>query len=112
MVRSQPFESHAALEDHAGTITLVGELDIATRPQLEEEVQALLSGGARRVVIDLGELSFIDSSGLGLLVVLSEQASADGWTLGLTRAFGQVLSVLRLTGADEYLPLLEEAGAP
>ena len=100
----------AALDAHAGRLAVVGELDIATRQQLEDEVDALLSKGARSVVIDLGELSFIDSSGLGLLVVLNDQADADGWTLGLTRPSGQVLSVLRLTGADEHLPFLEETG--
>lgn len=111
MVRPSPFEIRAATDDHTGTLTVVGELDIATRPQLEEKVRALLLGGAQRVVIDLGELSFIDSSGLGLLVVLHEQANADGWTLSLTRAFGQVLSVVQLTGADRHLPFLEEPGS-
>lgn len=108
MVRPTPFEVQATLDARTGRLAVSGELDIATRQRLEEEVAALLAQGARAVVIDLGELSFIDSSGLSLLVVLREQANADGWTLGLTRPNGQVLSVVKLTGADKHLPFLEE----
>jgi anti-sigma B factor antagonist len=111
VLRPSPFEVRAALDAHTGRLAVVGELDIATRRRLEQEVAALLCKGARSVVIDLGELSFIDSSGLSLLVSLNDQADAGGWTLGLTRPSGQVLSVLRLTGADKYLPFLEETGS-
>jgi anti-anti-sigma factor len=111
VVRPSPFAIRAALDAQAGRLAVIGELDIATRQQLEDEVDALLCRGARSIVIDLGELSFVDSSGLGLLVGLSNQADADGWTLGLTAPGGQVLSVLRLTGADKYLPFLEETGS-
>ncbi len=106
MVRSSPFEIKSALDDGTATLTVLGELDIATRQQFEDEVDAVVARGARRVVIDLARLSFIDSSGLGLLIVLDENAAAAGWELGLTRPCGQVLSVVELTGADKHLPFL------
>jgi anti-sigma B factor antagonist len=108
VARTSPFEVSGSLDAPRGRLTVSGELDIANRPELEDEVDAMLAQGARHVVIDIGELSFIDSSGLGLLVALSERAEADGWTLGLTRPRGQVLSVVRLTGADRHLPFGED----
>jgi anti-sigma B factor antagonist len=54
----------------AGSPELVirGEVDVSTSAALREELYRLIDGGARRVVIDCGEMDFIDSSGLGVLV--------------------------------------------
>jgi anti-sigma B factor antagonist len=107
MVRPSSFEIRSECDTDSGRLTVSGELDIATRPELEEAVGALLARGARTLVIELGELTFIDSSGLGLLIVLNELATNDGWTLQLTRPRGQVLSVVELTGADDHLPFID-----
>ena len=45
-----------------------GEVDVSTSPQVREELASLIDGGARRIVLDLRETSFIDSAGLGVLV--------------------------------------------
>ena len=99
-------------ELHADTarLTPAGELDIATAPQLEQEVRSLLARGLRSVVIDLSRLTFIDSSALRLFIVLNERSIEDGWTLGLIRPTGQVRTVFEITGAEENLPFIEDEG--
>jgi ABC-type transporter Mla MlaB component len=49
----------------------------------------------------------VDSSGLRLLIALRERAAAERWTLGLTRPQEQVLTVFRVSGADQELPFIE-----
>ncbi|HWX73771.1 MAG TPA: STAS domain-containing protein [Solirubrobacteraceae bacterium] len=103
-------EIDSELQADAARLTPVGELDIATAPQLEQEVRTLLARSIRRVVIDLSRLTFIDSSALRLFIVLNERATDEGWTLALIRPVGQVRSVFEITGAEETLPFIEEAG--
>jgi len=47
---------------------VVGELDIATGPQLDEAIDRALDEGARDVVLDLGRTTFLDSAGMGALI--------------------------------------------
>ena len=88
----------------------VGELDLATVPQLEQEVMTMLSRDLRDVVIDLSGLTFMDSSALRLFLMLNQRAADDGWRLGLVNPSEQVRSVLSITGAEQSLPLRDENG--
>ena len=97
--------------DGAYTLALAGELDIATAPQLESEVTALADAGAGTVVIDLGDLGFIDSTGLRLFFALNERAGADGWVLRLRRPSRQVSKLLEVTGTGDELPIVDVDGA-
>ena len=51
-----------------GIVHLSGELDMATAPQLRAALQRLLDAGASRVVVDVADLSFCDSTGLTVFV--------------------------------------------
>ena len=90
------------------TLSIVGELDIATTPQLEQEVEQALREGARAIAIDLAGLSFIDSTGLRMFLRLNELAGAGGWRLTMTRPSEQVKKVLRVTGTSSELPIAED----
>lgn len=92
----------------AARVTLAGELDLATAPRVQEAVQAVIEQGASRVVINLARLTFVDSSGLRLFIVLNERAKDEGWTLALIRPAQPSLSVFQITGAEENLPFIEE----
>ena len=96
----------------ADTVRLspVGELDLATVAQLEQEVMATVSHDARDVVIDLSGLTFMDSSALRLFLMLNQRATDEGWRLGLVNPSEQVRSVLQITGAEQSLPLRDENG--
>jgi anti-sigma B factor antagonist len=88
-------------------IRIAGELDLATAPVLERELHRLLSGGLVRVILDLEELEFIDSTGLSVLVGAANHSRADGDRLRIIGATGEVDRMLRLTGIRDVLPPIE-----
>jgi anti-anti-sigma factor len=110
-VGSSPFEIRSAVGSGIGRLTLIGELDLATAPQVEEAVRGMLAG-TRDLVVDLSELTFIDSSGLRLFIDLSDRATLEGWTLRLIRPPEPAYSVFEVAGADENLPFVEDPGTP
>ncbi|WP_422769298.1 STAS domain-containing protein [Plantactinospora sp. WMMC1484] len=91
---------------------LGGELDITTAPELSAEIDKLLDAGHRRLLVDLAELSFCDSSGLAAFVRGDDQAGSRGGWLRLTGATGRVERVLRISGLDELLRFDRERHDP
>ncbi len=105
MVRPVKFEITQRGDQSMVTLAVVGELDMSTVPQLAESVGRRVSGGARDVTVDLHELSFMDSSGLRLLIELYDTSREGDWTLRLIAPRHEAaLLVLRVTGADQALP--------
>ncbi len=88
----------------------VGELDLCTVPELREQIEELLAVGFERVIIDLRGLSFIDVSGLKLLLCLTGEARAAGRRLSLIQGSDVVRRIFALTGTLEQLPFLSAAG--
>jgi anti-sigma B factor antagonist len=82
-------------------VTVAGELDVASSKELEQELVRL--GAEEVVVIELGQLTFIDSTGLGVLVRAHQRALEAGHRLALVRGNGQVNRLLSLTGLDDQL---------
>ena len=82
-----------------------GELDVASSQVLEQELSQLHDIPV--VVVDLRELTFIDSTGLGVLVRAHQVALEHGRRFGLVRGNGQVTRLLSLTGLDEELRVAE-----
>ncbi len=91
-------------------VRLGGELDIATAPRAEEELhQAEEDAGSGTVVIDLAGLTFMDSTGLRLLVAADARAHAHGRRLAIVRGPEAVQRVIELTGLDAKLLLVDDA---
>jgi anti-sigma B factor antagonist len=88
-------------------VRLVGELDMATVPAVEAELNRLLSSALQTIVVDLGDLAFIDSTGLACLMKATKRSAEDGSRLRILRGSEQVMRVMRITGVDEVLPLID-----
>ncbi len=85
-------------------LTLAGEVDIANVGEITEAVREELASSP--VMLDLSELSFIDSSGLRMLAHLVFDAQESGWALTIGRDMAaQVRRLLEMTGMLELLPL-------
>lgn len=82
-------------------LEVAGEVDVYTGPTLRDRISALLDGGARDLVVDLGRVDFIDSTGLGVLVGALNRARELGGSLQLICAQERVLKLLRITGLDQ-----------
>lgn len=74
-----------------------GELDISTADDLLDEGLAALAGDAADLVIDLSEVTFLDSTTLGVLVRLRKNATKADKTLTLTGVPPRVRQIMRLT---------------
>jgi anti-sigma B factor antagonist len=93
-------------------IRLEGELDLACEDNFRAAVVSrMASWRPSTVIIDLRELTFIDSCGLRMLLWLGASAREEGFELTLVRADGQVRKVLRITRLDRLLPLERPLGA-
>ena len=79
---------------------LMGELDASSSQGLPEQLQGPLGS---LVVIDLSQLAFMDSSGLGAIHAARRLAIKDGGTLVVCRPQPNVLRVLQLTGLDSWI---------
>lgn len=88
-------------------VTVTGELDVASSPILERELAKLQ--GVATVIVDLQALSFVDSTGLGVLVRAHQLAKQADQRFGLVRGDGQVDRLLTLTGLDEELLVSDSA---
>jgi anti-sigma B factor antagonist len=81
-----------------------GELDVATVPLLEHEVRALRAAGSASIVLDLRELTFMDSTGVRLLLQLDAEARSGELSFAILDCEGPVRRVLALTGVADRLP--------
>lgn len=80
-------------------VTVLGELDVATSPGLRSEMHSLVERGAKTITVDLAGTTFIDSSGLGVLVgALKRLRESGGETIVLAGMQDQVRKVFEITG--------------
>lgn len=99
------FRVQVRTEGEAVIIAVSGELDLATSPSFEAELDRASSSGVGLLVIDLRELEFMDSTGLSVIVKAHQRLHQAGRALCLIRGPQQVQRLLDLTGVAERLPL-------
>jgi anti-sigma B factor antagonist len=87
-------------------LSLYGELDLASAPLLEQELQDVDLAARGTVVLDLQELEFIDSTGLRTILASQERVRELGGVFAVTRGSAQVQRLLAITRADEHLQVL------
>lgn len=87
----------------AAVVRPAGEVDFSTAAHLRKALGDTLSEGHHDVVVDLSEVEFMDSTGLGVLVGAMRQANAAGGTLSVRDAQARVWKTFRLTGLDRVL---------
>jgi anti-sigma B factor antagonist len=89
-------------------IAVRGELDVATAPALEQTLQELAREEGVRLVVDLRGLSFMDSTGLRLLVQVDALARRDGISLLVVRGPEPIARLFEMSGLDQLLPLADD----
>ena len=85
-------------------VAVAGEVDIATVTRLRERLFELAASG-RTLVVDLDQVSFVDSAGLAALVGAAKRAEAHGASLQVVCDRPQTWEVFRLAGLDRRLGL-------
>jgi anti-sigma B factor antagonist len=103
MAMAESFLIATERTDHGYRLAPVGELDIATAPLLEAAFEEIGLGEAETIVVDLSDVSFIDSTGIQLLLRMNARCSG-GERLEIV-ASPAVERLLDITGLREQLPL-------
>ena len=101
---STPEALDITIEDtEAGHVIRVrGELDLATAPQLAAVLSEAAGQSTVPVVLDLGEVTFIDSSALRTLVLSGRELTGSGRKLQIGARSDRVAKVLEITQLDQY----------
>lgn len=91
-------------------IRLSGEFDLSCEDSFDDVLSAALRRPTSQLVLDLCELDFIDSVGLRMLLSLENRSRAEDFAFVVVCGEGQVRQVLRQTGLDGLLPLVDRSG--
>ena len=83
-----------------------GEVDIDTAGQIREQLENATATGTKHVVLDLRGVTFLDSTGLHLVLEADAASRAQGWEFGLIGGPPDVQRVFDLTGSRARLPFL------
>jgi anti-sigma B factor antagonist len=90
-------------------VRVAGELDLYTSPQLENELETLIRAEAEHVLVDLSDVPFLDSSGLGVLVAAARRLGRERFALA---GLGiESRRVVEITGADRLLAIHDARAA-
>ncbi len=87
----------------AVVVAVAGELDLFTAPFLRDEVRDAIKQDSARLVLDLQQLSFMDSSGLSVLIEAWRLATSEGGGVSLAAPQAPVARILRTTGLDQRI---------
>ncbi|HWE08178.1 MAG TPA: STAS domain-containing protein [Solirubrobacteraceae bacterium] len=102
--------AHREVQNGWCVVSVEGEVDLASAPELKSALVELVVGGHRRFVLDLSRLGHLDSTGLGVLAAFRQRLGADG-TLKLAGMPPNLLSVLRLSGLDRTFEICSDVNA-
>ena len=86
-------------------LTLFGELDVLSAPELAQMLNDALEQPHARVMLDLNGLRFVDSAGVSVLIRAKQRAQASGRTLVLRRPTEQLERVFALVGLADWLEI-------
>ena len=87
------------------TLAVRGSLDINSASQLAEEIDKIVAGKPKKVVVDLSGLDLIDSSGVAALVKLYKGVRGGGGAVAMTGARDQPLAIFKLLRMDKVFNL-------
>jgi anti-sigma B factor antagonist len=99
------FELRVERTDALTHIELVGELDLSGAERFRDALETIQ---ARRLVLDLRGLTFIDSTGLQMILRAWERSREEGFVLEIFPGRDQIEKILRITGLDDMLPIVDQ----
>jgi anti-anti-sigma factor len=96
-------------DGRAVVLALSGEIDLASAPSLAAALDGIEAGSGRSVHLDLADVTFLDSSGISVLVESRARLEAGGGSFVLHRATPTVRRVLEIAGIETLFELRPEA---
>jgi anti-sigma B factor antagonist len=111
----QEFHIEERTDRGLAVIAVVGEIDVATAPQLREAVHHVIAQGHATVVLDLLRVTFLDSTALGVLVGGLKRCRELGGDLHVVVTDPRIKKIFEITGLNKVFPIvdaLSEVAAP
>lgn len=97
---------HVHLETHCA-VSISGEVDLATAPALDDYLTELIAENQRDLALDLNGISFMDSSGLNVLLKVRRALEEAGLMLALLTPSPQVSRTLSISGLDQVFRIVD-----
>jgi anti-sigma B factor antagonist len=97
--------STESLGDDAYVISLAGEVDLYTAPEFKQQLLDAISQGARHVVVDFTDTTFIDSTTLGVLVGGVKRLRSNDGQLALVCSDRNITKIFEITGLDRVFTI-------
>jgi anti-sigma B factor antagonist len=88
-------------------LAVAGEVDLATVPELERAVKGVLEDGSENLVIDLGDTTFMDSTGLRVLITADRDFKQADRELAILVKPGPISRLIDVSGMHELLHVIE-----
>ena len=98
-------EEHTVGGD-AHVVSVTGEVDLFTAPEFKQRVMAPIAAGVERVIVDLTDTTFIDSSSLGVLIGAHRRLKTRGGRLIVACSNDAIVKTFRITGLDGVFTLV------
>jgi anti-sigma B factor antagonist len=106
MTNDAQFEVTASGQPGPAVLRAQGEIDVASAPEFHDALSGLIAESPAVLIVDMSDVSFIDSTGLGVLVSAEKQMRAEGSGLRLVVTHPQITRLLELTGLDEVFTVV------
>lgn len=94
-----------AVDEHTYILTLRGEVDVLTAPQLGRRLLGLVDAGKTRMIVDLSKVTFMDSTGLGVLLDAVRHLATRHGKLALVCPTERILRPFQVSGLVGHLPI-------
>ena len=101
----------AQLEDGTPVVSVMGDVDLATAPLLEQTLVEVAEAGKGEVVVDLTGCSFLDAGGLRALVATRSRLKRSDRSLALVLSNPSVMRIFQITHFDEWFEIYPSLGA-
>jgi anti-sigma B factor antagonist len=101
------FQVEAQPEPRGVRVRPIGEIDLATVGSIRRKIDECVAAGCERLVLDLRAVTFMDSTGLHLVLDTHAAAREEGWELLVIEGPGSVQRVFEVTGLRDRLPFVD-----
>ncbi|MDD2485310.1 MAG: STAS domain-containing protein [bacterium] len=99
-----------SVDEVIAVVEIGGEMDVFTSPAIKKKVTEVIDSGRRFIIMDLGGVTYIDSTGLGLLISILKRVREKEGDLKIVGVTKQVQKVLDITGLNKILEIKSNVG--
>jgi anti-anti-sigma factor len=104
---SVPYEVEIVRQGSGAIVRVNGEFDLTAAQDVRDRLPQVQTEPVRELVLDLRGTTFIDSSGIGVIVQLWNESRHDGFGFSVLAADGHVRELLKMTGLSDTVPIIE-----